>query len=155
MWEVLSESQTQGSFLSRTVFDSHLRFFLPLYFNRSNFSWLKSLGRCRIKRSVQCYSIEMLEIVRTTVVVRQRCMSIVAVPGKENAYVFDTTASIGGWPLCNLRFSDDVDMLEITEEELHQCSKRVAKTATGSHFRQRQNPRQQHQLKTIYCQIDE
>ena len=39
------------------------------------------------------------------------------------------SVSIGGWPLCNLRFTDDIDLLGGTEEE--QLIERLEKTAAG------------------------
>ena len=39
--------------------------------------------------------------------------------------------SIGGWPLCNLQFADDFDMLGGSEEELQQLAERLEKTVAG------------------------
>ena len=39
--------------------------------------------------------------------------------------------SLGGRPLCNLPFADDIDLLGGTEEELQQLAERLEKTATG------------------------
>ena len=43
---------------------------------------------------------------------------------------FDTSASIGGWPLCNLQFVDDIDRLG-GSEELQQLTERLEKTVGG------------------------
>ena len=40
-------------------------------------------------------------------------------------------ASIGGRPLCNLQFVDDIDLLWSSEEELQQINEKLEKTAAG------------------------
>ena len=40
-----------------------------------------------------------------------------------------SSVSIGGRPLCNLRFADDIDLLGSSEEELQQLSRRLDETA--------------------------
>ena len=39
-----------------------------------------------------------------------------------------SSLSIGGQPLCNLRFSDDISLLEGSEEELQQLTERLEET---------------------------
>ena len=40
-----------------------------------------------------------------------------------------SSVSIGGRPLCNLRFADDIDLLGSSEEELQQLTRRLEETA--------------------------
>ena len=42
-----------------------------------------------------------------------------------------SSVSIGGRPLCNLRFTDDIDLLGGSEEELQQFTERLDKIAAG------------------------
>ena len=52
----------------------------------------------------------------------------------EDAEEVDTSlpsVSIGGQPLFNLRFADDIDLLGGSEEELQQSIERLEKTAVG------------------------
>ena len=39
-----------------------------------------------------------------------------------------SSVSIGGRPLCNLRFANDIDLLESSEEELQQLTQRLDET---------------------------
>ena len=48
---------------------------------------------------------------------------------KSNAEEFDTSASIGGRPFCDLRFADDIGLLGGSEEELQQLTQRLEETA--------------------------
>ena len=41
----------------------------------------------------------------------------------------DTSVSIGGRPLCNLQFADDIDLLIGSEEELQQLAEGLEKPA--------------------------
>ena len=50
------------------------------------------------------------------------------IPGKNNGGSlsdFDSTVSIGGRPLCNLRFADDIDLIGRDEEELQDLTTRL------------------------------
>ena len=42
---------------------------------------------------------------------------------------FDSTVSIGGRPLCNLRFADDIDLIGGDEEELQDLMTRLEESA--------------------------
>ena len=42
---------------------------------------------------------------------------------------FDTAVSIGGRPLCNLQFADDIDLMRTIEGELQQLTERLETTA--------------------------
>ena len=42
-----------------------------------------------------------------------------------------SSVSIGGRPLCNFRFADDIDLHGSSEEELQQITERLEKTAVG------------------------
>ena len=54
-----------------------------------------------------------------------------AVEDAEETDIPLSSVSIGGRPLCNLRFADDIDQLWSNEEELQQLTERLAKTAAG------------------------
>ena len=53
--------------------------------------------------------------------------TIYSVPGKDNAEDAETSASTGGRPLCDLQFTDDIEHMGCSEEELQQLSDRPAK----------------------------
>ena len=53
------------------------------------------------------------------------------IPEKDNAEGFDTSESIGESLFYNLRFADDIDLMEGSEEELQQLTERQEKTAAG------------------------
>ena len=44
---------------------------------------------------------------------------------------FDTSAFIGGRPLCNLLFAEDIDLLRDSKEEVQQLTERLEKAAAG------------------------
>ena len=51
---------------------------------------------------------------------------------KEDAEEVGTSlssVSIGGWPVCNFRFANDIDLLGGSKEELQQLTQRMEKTA--------------------------
>jgi len=41
----------------------------------------------------------------------------------------DTSISTGGWPLCNLRFADVIDLMGGSEAELQDLTTRLERTA--------------------------
>ena len=59
------------------------------------------------------------------------CFARDTVKDAEETDIPLSSVSIGGLPLCNLRFADDIDLLGCSEEELQQLSERSDKTAAG------------------------
>jgi len=54
-----------------------------------------------------------------------------AVDAMKEAPAHLSSVSIGGRPLCNLRFADDIDLLGSSEEELQRLTERLEKTAAA------------------------
>ena len=57
------------------------------------------------------------------------CFADYAVEEAEETDTPLSLVSIGGRPLCNLRFADDIHLLGISEEELQQLTQRLEETA--------------------------
>ena len=70
------------------------------------------------------------DFLRTTVEVRKDVHYLqYYFHGKDNAEDFDTSSSIGGRPVWNMRFADDIDLLGDSEEKLQQLTERRKKSA--------------------------
>ena len=59
------------------------------------------------------------------------CFAYDAVEDAEETDTPLSSLSVGGRPLCNFRFADDIDLFGGTEGELQQLIERLGKTATG------------------------
>ena len=75
---------------------------------------------------------------RTTVGVRQGCLLSPTLFNlylekimQETLYDHTTTISIGGRPVCNLRFADDIDLMAGSNNELQDLTKKLSEKAYG------------------------
>ena len=59
------------------------------------------------------------------------CIAGDAVEDAEETDISLSTVSIGGRPLCTVRFADDSDLLGGNEEELQQLTERLEEPAAG------------------------
>ena len=59
------------------------------------------------------------------------CYAGDAVEDAKETDISLSSVSIGARPLCNLRFADDIDLLDGSEEELQQLTERLDQTAAG------------------------
>ena len=68
------------------------------------------------------------------------CFARDAVEDAEEIDIPLLSVSIGGRPICNLRFADDIDLLGGSEEELQRLVERLEKTAAGYSNRPKPRP---------------
>ena len=73
---------------------------------------------------------------RTSVGVRQGCILILFNIFRENIMQealddHETTISIGGRKICNLRFADDIDLMGKSEQELQELTSKLDKAASN------------------------
>ena len=83
------------------------------------------------------------------------CFACDAVREAEETHIPLSSFSIGGRPCCNLRFADDINLLGGTEKQ-----QQLTETTyccwfhRDNQLKQKQNSRQQHQVKTMYQYMD-
>ena len=133
----------------------------------STTGWLKSSGRCTLTDQHGVTKWKYQRFFWTTVGVRQGCplspiLSNIflekllpealtpqhplendsfggdALEEAEETDIPLSSVSIGGRPLCNLHFTDDIDLLWCSEKEIEQLTERLKKTAIGNQLWQKQ-----------------
>ena len=81
---------------------------------------------------------QLVEFFKTTVGVHQGCLlssvlfdSFLAKIMQETLHDHRTSISIGGRPMCNLRFADDIDLMDGSNGELQDLANRLVDKVTA------------------------